>query len=440
MSPLAGIGLVLGALGGLMLGVRRCRSRGRLGAEAARKAVHTGMGMICLTFPAIFDEAWPVWMLAGLAVLALGALRRVPWLKRELGGVLHDVDRASLGEVYFPLGVAAVFALSGGRPLLYTIPVALLTFADAAGALAGRRWGRHGYDTLEGRKSIEGTMAVGVVGFLCACVPLLAAGRDLWTSVAISAAIGLFGALVEAVSWRGLDNVFVPLAAFAQIQIYLGLSLAALGGRLAVLAGITVAAWIWRRGSVVDDCARLGGALALYFFWTVGGWTWLVAPVVLLASYVRLMPTVPGGVPRHNLVAVICVASSGLVWALAQALAPGRSWLWLFTLGIAAQQAVIAAVRFSQGRPRWPRAAWWALGVAQAVALQGAAYAVLDGDGLVSWAERAAGMGCVAAAVAAFVFCERNLQMPDDLSLRWWKQGATAIVASGAGGVFWFWS
>ncbi|MFA6287687.1 MAG: hypothetical protein WC661_09920 [Opitutaceae bacterium] len=435
MSPLAGIGLVLGALGGLLLVVKRAQSQGVLGAETSRKAVHIGMGVICLAFPWLFAEAWPVWMLAGLAVVSLGALRVVPVLKREIGGVLHDVKRASLGEMYFPVGVAAVFTLARGDGLAFGVPVALLTFADAAGALVGKRWGRHFYETLEGRKSAEGSFAVAMVGFLCVAGPLIATGRGWSESVATAAVIGLFAATVEAISWRGLDNVFLPLAAYVQITICSGLSLTEIAWRLDVLVVVTMAAWVWRRGRVVDDCARLGGALALYFFWSVGGWGWLVAPVVLLASYVRLMPTVPGGVPRHNLVAVIYVGSAGLVWAVAQAFAPGGRWLWCFTLGVMTHQAVIATVRFSQGRPGWSRAAWWAVGVAQATVLQGAAFALLDRGRTVSWVELAAGLTCVAVASAGFVACEPKLQMPDDLTARWWKQGATALVASAGGGL-----
>lgn len=438
MSAVGGIAVVLGALGALLVGVKLAQARGVFGAEAARKAVHVGMGVICLMFPTLFgDDVWPVWALAGLAVVALGALRVVPVLKREIGGVLHDVKRTSLGEMYFPLGVAAVFTLARGDALTFGVPVALLTFADAAGALVGKRWGRHGYETLEGRKSIEGSLAVAATALVCVTGPLLATGHDVLTSAVIGMIIGVFGMMVEAISWRGLDNVFLPLAAFAQLTIYLGLPQEALVVRLVVLGVITVAAWLWRRGGLVDDSARLGGALAMYFFWAVGGWPWLIAPLVLLTSYVRLMPTVPGGVPRHNLVAVICVGSAGLVWAVAEAFAPGaQPWLWWFTLGVAAHQAVIATVRFSQARPGWSRGAWWALGTAQAVVLQGAAFALLDRGRTVTWPELVAGLACVALATAGFVVCERSMQMPDDLSARWWKQGVTAVVASAVGGAF----
>jgi phytol kinase len=313
------------------------------------------------------------------------------------------------------------------------VPVALLTFADAAGALVGMRWGHVKYQTLEGQKSIEGSAAVGVVGFLCTAGSLLAAGHDPRAAMLIGMVMGLFGLILEAISWRGLDNAFLPLAAFAQISVYLHASLGELLGRLAVLSVLTALAIIWRRGQVVDHAARLGAALAMYFFWAVGGWMWLVAPVVLLASYVRLMPGGLDGVQRHNLVAVICVGSVGLVWCVAQAFAPEPRWWWMFALGIATHQAVIATVRYSQARPRWNRIAWWVAGVTQAMLVQGIAFWLVDRGRTVNGVGLAAGAGCLAFATAIFALCERKLQMPDDLNARWWKQGAAAMVASLAG-------
>jgi phytol kinase len=433
MNPFAGIALVLVALGGLMPTVKALQRRGVVEAETARKIVHLGMGMVCLTFPWVFREIWPVWVLAVMAGVALTALRSVPLLRREIGGVLHDVNRASMGEIYFPLGVALVFTLSRGEPLLFVIPVALLTFADAAGALVGTRWGRHRFATLEGEKSVEGSLAVGITGFLCSAGPLLLAHHDWRASIVIGAAIGLFSLILEAISWHGLDNIFLPLAAFAQISTYLELPLTALAIKLAVLVGLTTVALIWRRGQIVDDSARLGATLALYFFWSIGGWTWLIAPLVLLASYVQLMPTIPGGIPRHNLVAVICVSSAGLVWCVAHAFAPHTRWVWLFTVGIATHQAVIAIVRFSQGRPHWSRLAWWSLGVAQAAGIQSVAFFAMDRGRTVAPAGIAAGVFCIAVAAAGFVLCERRLQLPEDLNVRWWKQGVAAVLASSFG-------
>lgn len=433
MNPLLGIGIVLLALGLLMPAVNVLRHRGYLQAETARKCVHLGMGTLCLSFPWLFHEPWPVWLLAALAVLALGSVRWVPGWRRRVGGVLHDVDRSSCGELYFPLGVAMVFTLARGEVLMFAIPVALLTFADAAGALIGTRWGRHPYVTLEGTKSIEGSLAVGVTGLGVSALPLMLTGHGWLFSLTIGAVVGLFALILEAISWHGLDNIFLPLAAYAQISVYLSTPLSDLAGKLVVLLLITSSALVWRRGQMVDDSARLGAALALYFFWTVGGLPWLVAPVVLLASYVWLMPTSSSGVPRHNLVAVICVGSAGLVWCVAEAFAPDPRWLPLFTLGTATHQAIIAVVRFSQAFPHWNRPAWWSTGVAQAVAAQGLAFWLLRRDQPDALPMIAAGAACVALAAGVFVLIERRLQQPENLSRRWWRQGLTALLASGCG-------
>lgn len=433
MTPGTGITLILTALGALMAAVKVLQLRALVQPETARKCVHLGMGTLCLSFPWIFQEAWPVWILAGLALLMLGGVRVVPALKRGVGGVLHDVNRASLGEFCFPVGVALVFTLAQNDPLPFVIPVALLTFADAAGAMIGTRWGRHKFATLEGTKSVEGSIAVGVTGMLATAIPLLLTGHGWAMSLIMGAAIGLFALNLEAVSWHGLDNIFLPLAAYAQVSVYHDTPLTLLAANLSVLFVLTTVAVVWRHGEVVDESARLGCALALYFFWSVGGPGWLLSPLVLIASYVRLMPAVPGGAPRHNLVAVLCVSSASLIWGVAEAFASHPSWLALFTLGTATHQAMIGAVRFSQARPNWTRWAWWSAGVAQAVVAQGLAYAVL------AWGEPglpvtlAVGAGCVAVATAAFVLIEPRLQAPDNLTLRWWRQGAAAALASGGG-------
>jgi phytol kinase len=436
MNPLFGCAIVLLGLGALIGGVKALQARGSLNAEGSRKLVHMGMGVICLTFPLLFRDVWPVWALAAIASIALAGLRLVPALKHHFGSVLHGVDRVSLGELYFPLGVAAVFTLAHGKAGFFIVPTAILTFADAAGALVGRRYGRRSFATLEGTKTVEGSFAVGFTAFLCTALPLLIAQERIVLALTIGVLIGLFSALVEAVSWRGLDNVFLPLAAFAQLSAYLNLPEIALLERLGTLVVVTFIAFIWRRGKFVDDSARLGGALALFFIWTAGDWRWLAAPVVLLIGYVHLMPRIPGGVDCHNLLAVICVGSSALPWCVMHAFAPDARWIWPYTIGMTAQQGIITLVRFSQGCAHWPRWAWWAMANAQALVLQLLAFWLLDWNHTVSVNRYLSGIAVVMIATTAFAIWEKKLQAPDDLNARWWKQGVTAFAASAAAFVF----
>jgi len=433
MNPWLGIVLVLAALGALMAAVHALQRRGAIEPEVARKAVHLGMGVICLTLPWVFAAAWPVWLLAGLAIAELAAVRLLPALRDRLGQVLGGVGRASLGELYFPLGVAVVFTLARGRPAFYWVPVGILAFADAAGALVGQKWGRNRYEAVENTKSVEGSTAVLLVTWLWTTSGLMAFTALPWLPAWLTGlGLGLFALLVEAVSWRGLDNLLLPLAALAQLEMTARLSPAELALRPVVLLVVTGVMVFRPRRAMLDDSARLGAALVAYLLWSIGGWRWLVAPAVLLVSYTRLMPTIPGGPPRHNLVAIICIASAALPWTLADAVAPDGRWLWFFTLGLATQQAIIAAVRFSQGRPHWRRWQWWTVAVIQAVATHGVTLVGVNGL-VVPPLSLAIGAGALAAALAGFMVWEPRLSLPDDVNARWWRQGITALAASLAG-------
>jgi len=433
MNAASGVMLVLGLLGALMLAVRALQVRGRVGAELARKFVHMGMGAVCLAFPWIFVSAEPVWLLAALATAGLLAVRWVAPLRIRFGAVLGGVGRASLGEVYFPIAVALVFTLARGEPGAYCAPVAILAFADAAGALVGQRWGKTRYRAVESMKSVEGSAAVFGVTWVTVMIVMALWTKVPWPELVITGLIiAAFAALVEAVSWRGLDNLLVPLVAFAQLRVYPELTWLDLLGCGATMLLLVLFMLNWRK-RLLDSSARLGAALALYLFWSLGDWRWLVAPAVLLASYTRLMPTVPGGPQRHYLAAVLCIGSAGIIWAGLNAWAVESRWLWFFTVGFATQQAIIAVVRFSQGRPHWKPWQWWAVAVVQAVGVQGVAFFLVNGFQIVGARDFALGGVAVAVALAGFMRWDHELALPDDLNARWWRQGITAVLASTAG-------
>jgi len=433
MNAFSGVALVLGLLAVLMLAVRAAQHRGAIDAEMARKLVHMGMGSVCLAFPWIFTSVGPVWALAFAAAGILAAVRLIGPLRVRFGSVLGGVGRVSWGEIYFPFAVALVFTLADGDRAAFCAPVAILTFADAAGALVGQRWGKLRYAAVESTKSLEGSLAVFEVTWICATVVLAVLGDvTVERALLVGVVMALFAALVEAVSWRGLDNLLVPLVAFAQVRIYPTLTPAQLIGRAAVMVLLTVFMLNWRR-HLLDSSARLAAALAIYFFWSVGDWRWLVAPAVLLASYARLMPTIPGGPPRHNFTAVLCIASAGVVWAVANVRNPADHWLWLYTLGFATQQAIIAAVRFSQGRPRWHAWRWWLIATAQATGLHAITFLAING--LQWWSRPGFAMSLAAPGIALAVFMawDRELQLGEDLNARWWRQGIIAGLAPVAG-------
>ncbi|MGH8692551.1 MAG: diacylglycerol/polyprenol kinase family protein [Burkholderiales bacterium] len=200
MNPWIAIALVLAVLTSSM--VLLSAGRYALSAEARRKLLHVEMGLVALGFPWLFAAAWPVLLLAGLALAWFGLLRACSRLQAWCGPVLEASGRGSIGAIWFVCGVCLTFLLSNGDAVAYCTAIMVLTLADTAAALVGQRLGR-------ARKSVEGSLAFFCVAFAVAFVMLQALAAALLVALVTTA--------IEALLGRGLDNLFVPLGALAAL-------------------------------------------------------------------------------------------------------------------------------------------------------------------------------------------------------------------------------
>lgn len=349
MGTDGGVPVVLGVviLAALLLGMlgvlRAARARFGLHAELSRKLAHVGLGLVTLSFPWLFRSPAPVLVVTGMALFTLLALRHVPALRDRFGGVVNGVARTSAGDLWFPIAAAALFVLSAGDRVLFSIPILTLAFADAVAALVGIHYGRMRYITDEGLKSLEGSIAFFVVAFFTTHVPLLlftTTGRA--ESLLIGLVFGVLVMLVEAVAWRGLDNLFIPIGGFLLLKVYLHLDAAALLARLFVTLALLALVLVLRKRRTLSDTAVLAAVLIGYVSWSVGGWQWLVPPLTVFLLYTMLWPRRHQIRERpHSLTAVFAVASSGLLWlALAVLLGVPRLF-YPYTVAFAANLAFI---------------------------------------------------------------------------------------------------
>lgn len=350
LNPWLGIGLVLAVLLGLIAGLRQACRTWPLHPEIPRKLLHVGMGLVTLAFPWLFAAVWPVWVIAGFAAALLGAIKLLAPLRQRLGGVVDGVARASLGDLYFPISVALVFHLTFGHPVLYCIPILLLTLADAVAALIGVFYGHLHYDSAGNRKSAEGSLAFFTVAFFSTHVPLLLftdTGRV--ESLLLGATIGLLVMLIEAVAWRGLDNLLVPLGAYFLLTGYLPKSVIELSVLLLATVGWVAFVFLLRRRSTLNAGALLAAALVGYLTWSVGGWRWLIPPLLLYLGYTILWPRdAQLREHPHTVHAVAAVCAPALIW-LAVARRLGHDELFFpYTAFYAAQLAFIGIAYYRE--------------------------------------------------------------------------------------------
>jgi phytol kinase len=433
LHPLLGMLLVLGMLGALTGALRFWQVKSAPHPELVRKLLHIGMGLVTLSFPLLFDASWPVIALAVLAVGAMLALRHVAPLRERLGGVVHAVARESSGELYFPVAIALVFTLAAGVPVLYAVPVLLLTLADATAALIGVRYGTLKLATLDGGfKSVEGAVAFFTVAFLCTHVSLLLAtdvGRV--ETLLIGLEVGFLVMLVELVAWRGLDNLFIPLFSFALLHDIERMQAAELIERLAFLVLLSVFVLLWRKRTTLEAGALIASVLVAHVFWTVGGLLWLAPPVACFATYALLWPEDRVRRGRiHDLRAALSFAAVGLAWLLLATRLPERDWSYLGASAFAVQLAVTGlAATDRPGGDAWaPRRlvqcalVGWIVPFLPYVLLRGLEVHVVQLAG--------AALPAVAAALLAFNVRWVKLRETPYSMQRWVTQAAASAVGS----------
>lgn len=192
------------------------RSTHKIGQELKRKSFHVGVGLASLSFPLVLNEPWKVLTGMSLAIAWLSAVRILPCLQRHFGSVLQDCDRKSMGEVYFALSIGSLILLTPDSPLLYIIPVLILTLADTAAAIVGRLIPSNPLTGFLRGKSVAGCTAFFVVAAVI-CIVILTVYTTLpaWQITMAALVVATATCLAEAVSRRGLDNLVVPLVAWA---------------------------------------------------------------------------------------------------------------------------------------------------------------------------------------------------------------------------------
>jgi phytol kinase len=435
LNPWVALALELALLVGLMVGLRLFQLVRPLAPETSRKLYHISGGLTTLTFPWVFSSVWPVVLLAAITIPSLLAVKYIRALRGSVGAVLYRVERPSFGEVYFPLSVCLLFVLSKGDPLLFSIPILILALADTVAATIGVRYGQVKYKAMDGYKSAEGSAAFFIVAFLSVLVPLLVFTSTGGTQALVVAVIlGLLVMMSEAIAWRGLDNLFIPLTSFFLLRTLLRLDMPALLLQLAVTVALSLIAYVWQRRTTLNGGAIMGAILGAYMIWTLGGWQWLFVPFVVFMSYTTLLHKTTFDRERLiNIYAVFSVASAGILWLYLSRPLARPDFFYPFTIAFAAHLPIIGMVRHKYAVPTVSPARLLVTNIAKGWLVLAAAYVLFDGPTLAFALHSLAGLVGLTFAALAFYASQPNLGgYPTDWP-RWRREALCAAVGSVAG-------
>jgi phytol kinase len=200
------LALIVVLFTGLCLGVEVLARLVRLSPELLRKLAHMSAAVLAAGLPLVLSFA----EIAGLGV-AFAALMALS-LRVGIFRAIHGVSRTTYGEIFFPLGLAAL-AVVCPSPLPFAFGVLVLGICDGLAALVGGRFGRRAVPIVQTRKTLWGT---GTFLVACFCLGVAAISpTGVSASYAFAAATTMALALtpVELFLTYGLDNLVLPTVA-----------------------------------------------------------------------------------------------------------------------------------------------------------------------------------------------------------------------------------
>lgn len=357
LVPVVIIGILM-----LMTTVKITAAHFEIGAETQRKIVHVAVGTSSLFFPYVFSGPLPVVLLTGCAMVIMFSLRyrkkRAAISDGVSGGlsdVLYSVQRSSFGEIYLALAVVFLFFLSTGQPILYVLPLLVITLSDTASALIGTSYGRLRFPVEDGIKSFEGVVAFFTVTWICAMIVLLLMSDTARLNVIVlSFLIAAFCALVEADSWRGLDNIFVPVGAYLLLSRHMETQPSTL--LLVALAFVATMVIAIRYSGVwgISNHAARSYTILLFLILSATIPINVTLPVVVILTHVLASKYNPCRSPTADLDLLASATGCSLLWLFAGDVIQ-ITVINLFNLTFAGAAVAFAslAVRGEAVAPRW---------------------------------------------------------------------------------------
>ncbi len=191
--------------------------------EVFRKTLH----IILLGSILVFTYAFVTWWISAIAAIVfMGLVFPILSFAERIPGYSELLTERKGGEiknslvVVFSMFAVLICVCWGwiGEKYLVIASVFAWGLGDAAAALVGKRFGRHYIEgkLVEGRKSLEGTLAMFMVSFVSVLIILLANGTAQWYGyIPIAAVTAAVCAVVELYTKGGMDTLTCPFAAAA---------------------------------------------------------------------------------------------------------------------------------------------------------------------------------------------------------------------------------
>ncbi len=190
------------------------------GTELTRKVVHIGVGMLIWAVPFLFTTPTPFIVTSGFFAVLTLLDNRYHFFK----AMASKDDARNLGTFYFPLAAALVVYWFWETPPLMVAALMPLVWGDGMAEVIGRTRGRRRYTIFGHTRTLEGSAAFVVFGFVFTWLALwgMPGAPELTPGAALAPALTtvVLAAGVEAVAVAGLDNLLVTAVALGVLSFW----------------------------------------------------------------------------------------------------------------------------------------------------------------------------------------------------------------------------
>ena len=206
MLPITGPIAILTWMAMVVAGAMLCRRLRPNQRELSRKIVHIGTGAVvplAWFFEIPFVVALPVAAVITVVTTINHQWRFIP--------AVEDVDRNSYGTIAYGIAITTLLLLFWPtRADAVSAGVLVMALGDGLAGLIGRNVASPKWVLFGQTKSSVGTMTMAVVSGLV----LIGLAQWSGTDLSLPAALGMVAMAtgLEQLSWRGLDNLSVPLS------------------------------------------------------------------------------------------------------------------------------------------------------------------------------------------------------------------------------------
>lgn len=255
-----------------------------LTGNATRKVVHILVGVFVFFVPILFVSPVPALLMSVLFICVNYISVRFRLFKG-----MDDTTRETYGTVFFPLAFfILILFFWNSYPVIISTSILILGLADAAASFIGERAKNPRIFNFTGdRKSLQGSSAMFMVTFIVTAgcfqwypfrLPdeALLAGSSVAFIIALSIVVATVATTVEAISVRGLDNLFIPLT--ASIILFVGLDGAGTIGMqlfIGFIFAVLISISSMRAGFLSPNGSAAMFLMAVIIF-GIGGWKWTI--------------------------------------------------------------------------------------------------------------------------------------------------------------------